>query len=213
MTAYVISEVEVLDESAADRYRELAQRSIEQHGGRYVVRGALPDAVEGTWEPERRLVIVAFPDLEAARTWYDSRSTPKHSNSGHTPCGAACSWPTVFPWPRTALFHVEHVRPRWLACPVFHVEHRRSLRLRRFGSRRRTRREAPQRPVVVVLAVPLGLCRRLVPACTWSSPRSHRFFAERPGSVRSVVPRGTPVAGRPPVEPGLGQTSTWLGRI
>jgi uncharacterized protein (DUF1330 family) len=72
MSAYVISEVEVIDEAAADRYRSLAQRSIEQHGGRYVVRGSLPDAVEGSWDPAGRLVIVEFPDLEAARRWYES---------------------------------------------------------------------------------------------------------------------------------------------
>ncbi|SDJ88761.1 protein of unknown function [Actinopolyspora mzabensis] len=47
MTAYVISEVEVLDEQLADQYRTLAKRSIEQYGGRYLVRGASPNVVEG----------------------------------------------------------------------------------------------------------------------------------------------------------------------
>jgi uncharacterized protein (DUF1330 family) len=72
MSAYVISEVEVLDEAEAERYRFIAQRSIEQHGGRYIVRGGIPNAVEGGWDSERRLVIVEFPTLEAARTWYES---------------------------------------------------------------------------------------------------------------------------------------------
>lgn len=72
MSAYVISEVEVLDEEAFDRYRSLAQRSIEQYGGRYVLRGSLPDAVEGEWDAERRLVIVEFPSREVARRWYES---------------------------------------------------------------------------------------------------------------------------------------------
>ena len=37
--AYVISEVEILDETNADRYRTLASASIELFGGRYIVRG------------------------------------------------------------------------------------------------------------------------------------------------------------------------------
>ncbi|GLZ14119.1 hypothetical protein Acsp04_43540 [Actinomadura sp. NBRC 104425] len=73
MTAYVISEVEVLDEQLADRYRAIAEDSIEHHGGRYIVRGAAPDAVEGAWPDQRRLVIVEFPDMETARRWYSSR--------------------------------------------------------------------------------------------------------------------------------------------
>jgi uncharacterized protein (DUF1330 family) len=72
MPAYVISELEVLDEAVADRYRELAASSIKHHGGRYVVRGAEPEALEGEWLPERRLVIVEFPSVEDARRWYTS---------------------------------------------------------------------------------------------------------------------------------------------
>jgi uncharacterized protein (DUF1330 family) len=74
MPAYVISEVEILDETAADRYRALAAASIDQYGGRYLVRGATPDAVEGDVPPRRRLVIVEFPDMDVARQWYASES-------------------------------------------------------------------------------------------------------------------------------------------
>ena len=74
MAAFVISEVEILEESFAERYRELAAASIEAHGGRYVIRGATPDAVEGHWSPARRLVVVEFPDMDVARQWYSSES-------------------------------------------------------------------------------------------------------------------------------------------
>jgi uncharacterized protein (DUF1330 family) len=74
MAAYVISEVEPLDRELFDRYRDLAQVSIEQHGGRYTVRAAIPEAAEGDWAPERRLVIVEFPDMDALRQWYSSES-------------------------------------------------------------------------------------------------------------------------------------------
>jgi uncharacterized protein (DUF1330 family) len=72
MAAYVISEVEVLDESSFEQYRSLAKPSIEKHGGRYLVRAALPEAAEGDWPLQRRLVIVEFPDMETARRWYSS---------------------------------------------------------------------------------------------------------------------------------------------
>ncbi|WP_369386334.1 DUF1330 domain-containing protein [Streptomyces sp. CG1] len=72
MSAYVISEVEVLDEEEADSYRRLAEASIRLYGGRYIVRGAMPDAVEGTWPTPRRLVVVEFPDMDRARQWYAS---------------------------------------------------------------------------------------------------------------------------------------------
>src|SRR6185503_648005 len=49
MAAYVISEVEMLDETQGRRYRELAAGSIARHGGRYLVRGADPVVAEGTW--------------------------------------------------------------------------------------------------------------------------------------------------------------------
>jgi uncharacterized protein (DUF1330 family) len=76
MTAYVISEVEILDETSADQYRSLAAASIENYGGRYLVRGAAPDIVEG--EPARHLlVIVEFPSMEQAKAWYASVDYPR----------------------------------------------------------------------------------------------------------------------------------------
>jgi uncharacterized protein (DUF1330 family) len=72
MAAYVISEVEVLDEASFEHYRTLAKASIEKHGGRYLVRAALPEAAEGDWPQRRRLVILEFPDMATARQWYSS---------------------------------------------------------------------------------------------------------------------------------------------
>ncbi|WAP57988.1 DUF1330 domain-containing protein [Streptomyces sp. S465] len=72
MAAYVISEVEILNQTLANEYKMLAEASIHRHGGRYVVRGVQPDPVEGAWSPRRRLVIVEFPDMDRARKWYES---------------------------------------------------------------------------------------------------------------------------------------------
>ncbi len=68
MAAFVISEVEILNESAAAQYRRLAAASIEAHGGRYLARGAEPVVVEG--EPShRQIVLVEFPSMERVRQW------------------------------------------------------------------------------------------------------------------------------------------------
>ncbi len=72
MPAYVISEVEVIDQAAADRYRQLEGASIERYGGHHLVTGAVPEALEGEWEPGRQLVMVEFPTLQDAERWYAS---------------------------------------------------------------------------------------------------------------------------------------------
>lgn len=36
------------------------------------MRDALPQAREGDWSPDNRLVIIEFPDPEQAKRWYSS---------------------------------------------------------------------------------------------------------------------------------------------
>lgn len=72
MSAYVVSEVEILDAAKAERYRELAWASIARYGGRYLVRAAMPEATEGNWPSSQRLVIVEFPDMGRIQRWYSS---------------------------------------------------------------------------------------------------------------------------------------------
>ena len=72
MAAYVISVVEMLDETPGRRYRELAAGSIARHGGRYLVRGAAPVVAEGDWPATCRIVIVEFPTMERLQAWYAS---------------------------------------------------------------------------------------------------------------------------------------------
>jgi uncharacterized protein (DUF1330 family) len=74
MPAYVISEVEILDEASFEQYRSRAQASIEQHDGRYLVRAELPEAAEGNWPQQRRLVIVEFPNRDTLQRWYSSEA-------------------------------------------------------------------------------------------------------------------------------------------
>jgi uncharacterized protein (DUF1330 family) len=71
MPAYVLVDVEVTDAARYDEYRTLAAVSVEQYGGRYVVRGGASEVLEGDRTPHR-LVVLEFPDAEAARRWYHS---------------------------------------------------------------------------------------------------------------------------------------------
>lgn len=72
MLAYVVGDIAIRDEERIADYRPMVTASLERHGGRYLVRGAAPDALEASgWAPER-LVVIEFDSLEAARGWYDS---------------------------------------------------------------------------------------------------------------------------------------------
>jgi uncharacterized protein (DUF1330 family) len=69
--AYVIAETEALDLAAMEKYRPLAHAAAVKYGGRYLVRGAAIETLEG--EPSsRRMAIIEFPDMEAAQQWYGS---------------------------------------------------------------------------------------------------------------------------------------------
>jgi uncharacterized protein (DUF1330 family) len=40
--------------------------------GHYLVRGRVPEVLEGDWPPEQRVVVVELPTIEVARAWYAS---------------------------------------------------------------------------------------------------------------------------------------------
>ncbi|WP_426751052.1 DUF1330 domain-containing protein [Myxococcus sp. Y35] len=71
MPAYVVVEVSVHDAQTYERYKQLAPPSLEPYGGRYLVRGGPTQALEGTWQPPR-FVILEFPSMEQARAWWAS---------------------------------------------------------------------------------------------------------------------------------------------
>jgi uncharacterized protein (DUF1330 family) len=72
MTAYVISEVEIVDQVLIDRYRTLAAATVAQYGGRYIVRGGPVELVEGQRNTARQIVVVEFPTMDRAHEWYRS---------------------------------------------------------------------------------------------------------------------------------------------
>ena len=85
MPAYVISEVEILDEARANIYRSLASASIERYGGRSIVRGGAVELIEGDRDPKRRFVVVEFPTMQRVNEWYYS---PEYSEALNVRDGA-----------------------------------------------------------------------------------------------------------------------------
>lgn len=71
MAAYVIAQVEVTDRVAYDEYRDGVQATIAAYGGRFLVRGGAVEVLEGDFVP-KRVVVLEFPDADAARRWYRS---------------------------------------------------------------------------------------------------------------------------------------------
>ena len=71
MPAYLIARIHVTDPEKYRAYMALSPAAIEKYGGRFLARGGEIATLEGEPE-ERRVVIVEFPSLEAARTFYDS---------------------------------------------------------------------------------------------------------------------------------------------
>jgi uncharacterized protein (DUF1330 family) len=71
MPAYFIVDLDIIDPAGFEEYRQLVPATIQQYGGRYIVRGGACETLEGDWQPQR-VVVLEFPSLEQARRWYNS---------------------------------------------------------------------------------------------------------------------------------------------
>ena len=71
MPAYVIVEIEVTDPVGYEEYKKQAAATIEQYGGKYIVRGGACEALEGDWEP-KRIVVLQFDNMGRAKAWLNS---------------------------------------------------------------------------------------------------------------------------------------------
>lgn len=71
MPAYVVSRLEIRNREAMLEYQRDVVPIVHGFGGRYLMRGTEVEALEGTWEHER-MVILEFPTREAALAWYHS---------------------------------------------------------------------------------------------------------------------------------------------
>ena len=71
MSAYVIVQVDVKDQTRYEDYKKMVPPSLEKFGGRFLVRGGRTHTLEGGWAP-KRFVMVEFPSVEQAKAWWDS---------------------------------------------------------------------------------------------------------------------------------------------
>lgn len=71
MPAYVIADVNVTNPERYADYSAQVASTLEPYRGRFLVRGGSTERIEGEWLP-RRLVIIEFPSMDAARRWYGS---------------------------------------------------------------------------------------------------------------------------------------------
>ena len=72
MAAFVLVDTAIDNADEYERYKALAKPIAEKYGGVYRARGGAMDVREtDLWTPTR-MVIIEFPDMEAARAFVDS---------------------------------------------------------------------------------------------------------------------------------------------
>lgn len=71
MPAYIIVDVNITDPAEYEEYKKLTPASIASYGGKFIVRGAPVEILEGDWQPGR-FVILEFPSLSIAKDWWNS---------------------------------------------------------------------------------------------------------------------------------------------
>jgi uncharacterized protein (DUF1330 family) len=71
MKGYIIVNARIVDQKLLDDYRNAIGASVQDHEGRIIVASNDSEVLEG--EPDgRRTVVLEFPSVAAARSWYDS---------------------------------------------------------------------------------------------------------------------------------------------
>jgi uncharacterized protein (DUF1330 family) len=71
MPAYVIVEIEVLNDKSYEAYKRMVPASLAPFNGKFLVRGGASQILEGDWLP-KRLVILEFPTVDRAKAWWNS---------------------------------------------------------------------------------------------------------------------------------------------
>jgi uncharacterized protein (DUF1330 family) len=71
MAGYIVADIEITDPDEYQKYAQQTAATIERYGGKFLVRGGRSETLEGDWKT-KRIVILEFPSVEQAKTWYDS---------------------------------------------------------------------------------------------------------------------------------------------
>ena len=69
MAAYVIADVNVTNPELFKKYSEQVPATVEQYGGKYLIRGGEVEKAEGDWGPTR-VVVIEFKNMSMLQKWY-----------------------------------------------------------------------------------------------------------------------------------------------
>ena len=82
MSAYVIVEIDIVDPTGYEEYKQLASATVEKYGGKYIVRGGAVETLEGDWKP-KRIVVLQFGSMQRAKDWLDCEEYREPSEIRH----------------------------------------------------------------------------------------------------------------------------------
>ena len=71
MSAYVIAQVNIINNEPYKEYVSKASPIVKKYEGKFLVRGGDFENVLGNWNDERT-VIISFPNYNKAIAWYNS---------------------------------------------------------------------------------------------------------------------------------------------
>lgn len=72
MAAYIWVETTVHDATKMPNYIANVRGTLERHGGRMLINTNKATVIEGNVGQHPTKVLIEFPSVEAARSWYDS---------------------------------------------------------------------------------------------------------------------------------------------
>ena len=72
MSGYVFANVKWENEEARQAYLNLQRPSLEAHGAVQATASQEVHVMEGDWQPDGILVLISFPTIKDALTWYNS---------------------------------------------------------------------------------------------------------------------------------------------
>ena len=71
MVCYVIADMNSPNPEQFAEFIEVTPATVQQYGGKYLIRRGSIEVAQGDWTPSR-LVVTEFAGMDQARAWFDS---------------------------------------------------------------------------------------------------------------------------------------------
>jgi uncharacterized protein (DUF1330 family) len=72
MSGYIFANVRWTNEEARQAYLNIQRPSLEAHGAVQVTVSQEAHVMDGDWQPNGIIVLISFPAIKDALTWYNS---------------------------------------------------------------------------------------------------------------------------------------------